>query len=313
MESDPKNNLDIDVTSKNIFKAEGLGVAVVTPFDNNKKIDFRSLDNLINYLISEGTDYLVVLGTTSEAPTLSIEEKNIVKQHFVDHVNGRLPLVLGLGGNCTASVVEEIKKTDLGPYSAILSVTPYYNKPNQKGLLQHFSIISEISPIPVILYNVPGRTSVNLEYETTLELAYKFDNIIGIKEASGNRAQIDKLFEFRPSNFKILSGDDSLTCYMMKKGGEGVISVIGNAFPRRFGKMVRLLKEKRFEEALNINSTFKNLYSEIFKEGNPSGIKCLLHLMGLITNELRLPLVPVSKETENSLAILLNSFSSSND
>ena len=286
----------------------GLGVAMVTPFNMDKSIDFETFANLIDYLIEGGVDYLVILGTTAETPTLSNSERKEIQKFAVNHVNGRVPLVLGLGGNCTAHVIDEIKSTDLTGFSAILSVAPYYNKPNQEGIYKHFSEIAKACPIPVVLYNVPGRTGVNIEADTTLRLASEFRNIIAIKEASGNILQIEEILNKKPSHFQVISGDDSLTYELVKKGASGVISVIGNAFPSEFGKMLKLCKMGKTEEAEKINTNFSKLYDVLFIDGNPAGVKCVLSEMNKIKNVLRLPLTPVSKATEQSIKEILKNF-----
>lgn len=287
------------------FRLRGLGVALITPFKENKEIDYSALDRMIEHLIDSDVDYIVVLGTTGETATLTPDERTKIRRHVVDKVNGRLPLVIGMGGNCTSSLVEEIKNADHSGYSAILSVAPFYNKPSQEGLFRHFSMIAEASPLPVILYNVPGRTGVNISAATTLRLANKYHNIIAIKEASGNFKQIEEIIHNRPEGFEVISGDDALTYPLLSLGAEGVISVVGNAFPKEFGRMVRLCLEGRFNEALPIHHKFSRLYDELFVDGNPAGVKSLLHDMGFIENELRLPLVPTRIETSEELRKIL--------
>lgn len=287
------------------FRLRGLGVALITPFKENKEIDYSALDRMIEHLIDSDVDYIVVLGTTGETATLTPDERTKIRRHVVNKVNGRLPLVIGMGGNCTSSLVEEIKNADHSGYSAILSVAPFYNKPSQEGLFRHFSMIAEASPLPVILYNVPGRTGVNISAATTLRLANKYHNIIAIKEASGNFKQIEEIIHNRPEGFEVISGDDALTYPLLSLGAEGVISVVGNAFPKEFGRMVRLCLEGRFNEALPIHHKFSRLYDELFVDGNPAGVKSLLHDMGFIENELRLPLVPTRIETSEELRKIL--------
>lgn len=269
----------------------GLGVALVTPFLPDKEIDYEALRNLVEHIISGKADYIVVLGTTGETPTLSPEEREQVRNTVRDAVAGRVPLVLGMGGNCTRSLVNEIKATELTGFSAILSVTPFYNKPSQEGLYQHFATIAQASPVPVVLYNVPGRTGTNISAATTLRLAKEFDNIIAVKEASGNFKQIEEIINGKPEHFQVISGDDALTYPLITLGAEGVISVVGNAYPHEFGEMVRLCLDGKFKEALPIHYSFSRLYDELFVDGNPAGVKALLHKMGMIHNELRLPLV----------------------
>lgn len=283
----------------------GMGVALVTPFDKEKEIDFDALARVTDHIISGGADYIVVLGTTGETPTLTEEEKQKVRRFVARQASGKIPLVLGFGGNCTRALTEGLKHTDFDGYSAILSVTPYYNKPSQEGLYRHFSEIAACSPLPVILYNVPGRTGINISASTTLRLAKSHSNIIGIKEASGNFKQIEEIINGRPDGFHVVSGDDALTYPLMSLGADGVISVVGNAFPAEFGRMVRMCLEGNFKDALPVHYRFSRLYDELFVDGNPAGVKSLLHDMGLIENELRLPLVPTRLETGEELKNLL--------
>lgn len=289
------------------FELRGLGVALVTPFDKDRNIDYVALERVIRHVTSDGADFLVVLGTTGETPTLSESEHTEIRK-FVSNLGKELniPLVAGMGGNNTAALIEDIRNTDFNGYSAILSVTPYYNKPSQEGLYRHFAEIARNSPLPVILYNVPGRTGVNISAATTLRLADEFPNIIGIKEASGNFRQIEEIIHNRPSGFVVVSGDDALTYPLMSLGAEGVISVIGNAFPKEFGYMTRLCLNGEFSKALPIHYNFQRLYEELFVDGNPAGIKCLLSEMGLIDNILRLPLVPTRLETTEKIHSLLS-------
>lgn len=283
----------------------GMGVALITPFKSTKEIDFEALARMTAHVINGKADYIVVLGTTGETPALDPDERRQVREFVKKEVAGRVPLVLGMGGNCTHSLVEELRNSDLTGYSAILSVAPFYNKPSQEGLFQHFSAVAEASPLPVVLYNVPGRTGVNISAATTLRLAHKYENVIGIKEASGIFKQIEEIINHKPDNFQVISGDDAITYPLITLGAEGVISVVGNAFPREFGKMVRLCLDGRFQEALPIHYRFSRLYDELFVDGNPAGVKSLLHDMGLIENELRLPLVPTRMETGEELRKLL--------
>lgn len=294
------------------FSLRGMGVALITPFTRDKEIDYPALSGIIEYLIAGRVDYIVVMGTTGETVTLTPEERIIVRKFVKEKVNGRVPLVLGMGSNCTRELVDELGKVDFTGYSAILSVAPYYNKPSQEGLYQHYRAVIESSPLPVVLYNIPGRTGVNISADTTLRLAHEFTNLIGIKEASGNFKQIEKIINERPEHFYVISGDDSLTYPLMTLGADGVISVVGNAFPVQFGKMVRLCMEGNFKEALPIHYKFSKLYDELFIDGNPAGIKSLLHDMGLIENELRLPLVPTRFETSEELRKILNELTENN-
>ena len=284
----------------------GMGVALITPFKADKSIDFPALAKLLEYIIQNKADYIVVLGTTAETATLTEEEKTSVKSFVVERVNRRVPLVLGVGGNNTQALVDYLKSNDLSDFSAILSVVPYYNKPSQEGIYQHYKAIAEASPLPVILYNVPGRTGVNMTAETTLRLARKFDNIIAIKEASGNIVQMDDIIKNKPENFMVISGDDGITFPLITLGAVGVISVIGNAFPREFSKMVRLALEGDFQNALLIHHRFTELFSLLFVDGNPAGVKCLLNAKGMIENELRLPLVPTKITTYEKIRDVLN-------
>ncbi len=250
-------------------------------------------------------DYIVVLGTTGETPTLSPAEKQAVREFAVTRTAGRIPLVLGMGGNCTRSLTEEIRSTDLSGFSAILSVTPFYNKPSQEGLYLHYREVAMASPLPVVLYNVPGRTGINIKASTTLRLAKEFPGIIGIKEASGDFKQIEEIINHKPERFQVISGDDALTYPLISLGAEGVISVVGNAFPEEFGRMVRLCLAGRFNEALPIHYSFSRLYDELFVDGNPAGVKSLLNALGLIENQLRLPLVPTRLETGEEIRRLV--------
>lgn len=289
-------------------KLHGMGIALITPFKADKSIDFKALASLIDYQIINGADYIVVLGTTAETPTLTFDERREVREFVASRVNGRVPLVLGLGGNSTTAVVEEINKTDLSEFSAILSVTPYYNKPSQEGLFQHYKMISEASPRPVILYNVPGRTGVNMTAETTLRIASSCENVIAIKEASGNMSQMDEIIKRKPADFMVISGDDGITFPLITLGAVGVISVIGNAFPNEFSRMVRLALDGRYEQALQIHHRFTELFNLLFVDGNPAGVKCVLNAMGFIENELRLPLVPTRITTNDKIRQVLDSF-----
>ncbi len=276
----------------------GTGVALVTPFHTDKTIDFDALANLMEYQIKSGIDYFVVLGTTAETPTLSAEEKATLRRFISDQVAGRVPLVLGLGGNNTMELANELQTIDLTDFSAILSVVPYYNKPSQEGIFQHYSMLAQASPLPLILYNVPGRTGVNMNPETVLRLAHRFPgHIIGIKEASGNIQQAEDIIKQKPHDFMVISGDDAMTYPMIAMGAVGVISVIGNAFPAEFSKMVRLALQGHRDEALDIHHRFTDMFRLLFVDGNPAGVKCVLHAMGMIENELRLPLVPTRLTT----------------
>lgn len=285
----------------------GLGVALVTPFKADKSIDYTALSNLVEYLIAGGCDYLVVLGTTAETPTLSAEEKNAVKDFIKKQNHGRVPLILGMGGNNTMALAHEISESDLSGFDAILSVVPYYNKPSQEGIYQHYKTIAAASPLPVILYNVPGRTGVNMSAETTLRLACDFDNIVAIKEASGNLKQIEEIIHNKPASFQVISGDDGITFPLLTLGAVGVISVIGNAYPKEFGEMVRLCLQGEYDKARHIHDTFGRLFELLFIDGNPAGVKCALNALGKIENELRLPLVPTRMDTNEKIHAIINS------
>jgi 4-hydroxy-tetrahydrodipicolinate synthase len=287
----------------------GTGVALITPFRRQQEtVDFTKLEHLIEHIISSGVDYIVALGTTSEAATMTENERSAVQEFIVETVNGRCPIMLGLGGNNTLNVTDTINRTNFDGISGILSVAPYYNKPNQRGLLQHFHNIAEISPVPVILYNVPGRTGINLTADTTLTLAAECPNIIGIKEASGNLQQVMEILRRRPAGFRVISGDDSLTLPMIALGADGVISVIANALPKETSDMVRFALKGDLKKALPLHYRLLPLMNAIFEEGNPTGVKALLEAEGFITNILRLPLVKASKTLTNKLTTLYNEF-----
>lgn len=283
------------------FKAEGLGVALVTPFKADKTIDFGALGRLVDFQLKSGVDFIVVLGTTAETPTLSSEEQEQVINFILNRVSGKVPLVLGLGGNNTAAIVRELKEKCLDGFSAILSVVPPYNKPSQEGIYQHYSAIAKASPVPVILYNVPGRTGVNMTAATTLRLARDHKNIIAVKEASGNFVQIEEIIKNKPEHFEVISGDDGITYPLMTLGARGVISVIANAFPKEFGQMVRKCLKGDFQGALPHHFQFTELFNLLFVDGNPAGVKCTLNALGMIENELRLPLVPTRLSTNEKI------------
>ena len=290
-------------------KLRGTGVALVTPFHKDGSIDFKCLDNLIEYVIGNGVDYLVVLGTTGEAATLTKDEKMALSGFVVEAADKRLPVVLGLGGFNTQEVINCIKSYDFEGIDAVLSVSPYYNKPSQKGLYQHFKIIANACPVPVLLYNVPGRTSVNMSSETTLKLAHDFENIVGIKEASGNLEQCMHIIKSKPQDFLIISGDDALTLPIITIGGDGVISVIANAFPQEFSSMVYHALRGNLRIAREIHYQLIDIIEYLFIDGNPAGIKAAMHILDLCQDNLRLPLVSVSKTTYNKLSSLITSHS----
>jgi 4-hydroxy-tetrahydrodipicolinate synthase len=287
-------------------KLIGMGVALVTPFKSDDSIDFDALGRLVEYIINNNADYLVVCGTTAETPTLTDKEKDEIARFVVQCNAGRLPIVLGIGGNNTRQVVEKVKTSDLSGIDAILSVTPYYNKPSQEGLYQHYSAIAKASPLPLVLYNVPGRTGVNMTAETTLRLAKEFSNICAVKEASGNFTQIDDIIKNKPQDFMVISGDDGITFPLITLGAVGVISVIGNAFPREFSRMVRLALQGDYQNARQIHYRFTELFELLFVEGNPAGVKSMLAVMGMIENKLRLPLVPNTIKTYEKIKSVID-------
>ncbi len=283
-------------------KFRGLGIALVTPFQADGSIDFDALDRLIEYQIQGGADFLCIMGTTAETPTLSREEKRLLKEHFVERVAGRVPLLMGCGGNNTAAILEELQTENWKGIDGILSVCPYYNKPTQEGLYQHFAAIAKTSPVPVVLYNVPGRTGVNMTAETTLRLAREFENIVAIKEASGNITQMDDIIKNKPKHFDVISGDDGITFPLITLGAVGVISVIGNALPAEFSRMVRLALKGEYNTSLSIHHKFTELFKLLFVDGNPAGVKAMLSEMGLIQNILRLPLIPTRLTTMEKIS-----------
>lgn len=280
---------------QNIFR--GLGVALITPFTESGEVDYNALGNLVEYQISNGVDFLCILATTSESPCLSKQEKLDIQHFIVNLVDRRVPIVIGCGGNNTYAIAEELRNGDFNGIDGILSVCPYYNKPTQEGLYQHFKTLACATELPVILYNVPGRTGINMTAETTLRLANDCENIVAIKEASGNLEQIDDILKNKPEGFAVLSGDDSLTFPMLAGGAEGVISVIGNALPKEFSQMISLEQEGKYEEAVKIHHSLTELYKLLFVDGNPAGVKAVLTEMGYIKNVLRLPLVPARETT----------------
>ena len=287
----------------NVFK--GLGIALVTPFTQDGAVDYTALNRLLDYQVDNGADFMCILATTGETPTLTAEEKNRIKDMVVEKVGGKMPILVGCGGNNTAAVVEELQTGDYHDVDGILSVCPYYNKPSQEGLYQHFKAIANATKLPVVLYNVPGRTGVNMKAETTVRLARDCENIVAIKEASGSLEQVDEILKNAPRGFDVISGDDALTYPMVACGAVGVISVIGNALPREFSKMIRLEKRGEFEGALKIHHRFTDLFSLLFVDGNPAGVKAMLHQMGFIENVLRLPLVPTRLTTLQRISEIL--------
>ncbi len=284
---------------RTIFK--GLGVALVTPFMQNGAIDFAAVAKIVDNLIAGGVDYILVLGTTGETPTLSGDERKALIRFVRDRVGGRVGLMVGIGGNCTHDVVKSLRSWDLRGYDAVLSVNPYYNKPNQEGLYQHFKAIAEASPLPIMLYNIPGRTGVNMTPETIARLAKDCDNILGVKEASGNLEQMEHIKALTPSDFLLISGDDGLTIEVIKRGGVGVISVLANAYPAETAEVVHLALNGNIEDAEYKLHAFDDIISSLFEEGNPVGIKTALYLKGVCTNTMRLPLVSGSEALQTKL------------
>ena len=280
---------------QNVF--HGLGIALITPFKEDFSIDYETLENLVNYHLDNGADFFCILATTGESPCLSREEKDQLTTVIKRIVNGRVPILKYCGGNNTAAVVEEIKTTDWSGIDGILSICPYYNKPSQEGLYQHFKAIAKASPLPIVLYNVPGRVGVNMTAETTVRIASEFTNVVAIKEASGNLEQVDEIIKNKPKHFEVISGDDALTFPMIASGAVGVISVIGNALPKEF--------KGEYEPARKIHHQFTELYKLLFVDGNPAGCKALLNDMGMIENVLRLPLVPTRIETKQKMNEIL--------
>ena len=275
----------------NIFK--GLGIALITPFVEDGSVDYKSLIRLVEYQLDNGADFFCILATTGETPTLTQDEKQKIKDLVVDLVGGRVPILVGCGGNNTAAVINELQTGDFRGIDGILSVCPYYNKPSQEGLYQHFKAIAGATKLPVVLYNVPGRTGVNMQAATTVRLARDCENIIAIKEASGNLEQVDEIIKNKPADFDVISGDDALTFPMVSCGAVGVISVIGNALPKEFSRMIRLQMRGEYDPARTIHHRFTDLFSLLFVDGNPAGVKAMLSEMGFIQNVLRLPLVPM--------------------
>ena len=286
----------------------GTGVALITPFKKDLSVDVEALKSIVKYNIDGGVEYLVVLGTTAETATLTKEEQNLVKKTIIDANNGKLPLVLGVGGNNTAEVVSQLNADNLKGFDAILSVSPYYNKPTQEGIYQHFKMIAENSPLPIIIYNVPGRTASNMLPSTVVRLATDFKNIIGIKEAAGDMVQAMELIRSTPNDFLVISGDDIITLPMVLAGGAGVISVIGETFPKEFSEMVRLGLKRDVDAAYKIHYKLTDAINMIFEQGNPGGVKEVFKHLGLCENYVRLPLVNVNDDLSNRLANFVKKF-----
>ena len=283
-----------------------MGVALITPFNENGSVDYETLSKLVEYQVQNGTDFLCVLGTTAETPTLTTEEKRKIKERVIERVNGRIPILLGISSNCTQTVVDTLKNADFTGVDAVLVAVPYYNKPSQEGIYQHYKAIANATKLPVVLYNVPGRTGVNMTAETTLRLARDFENIVAIKEASGNISQMDDIIKNKPKDFDVISGDDGITFPLITLGAVGVISVIGNAFPREFSRMTRLALAGDYSNALSIHHRFTELFNLLFVDGNPAGVKAMLSMMGMVKNILRLPLVPTRITTYEEMRRILN-------
>lgn len=288
----------------------GAGVALVTPFTPNGQVDYRALGDLVDYVIEGGVDYIVALGTTAETPTLYNSERAVIAMYTAQKINGRVPLVMGCGGNSTSEVLDQLREFDLRGADAILSVTPYYNKPSQEGLYQHFRTVAEHSPLPVILYNIPGRSGVNMTAETTLRLAREIPNIIGIKEASGNLEQMQRIIDERPDGFLVLSGDDGIAIDLMERGGDGIISVAANVFPKRFMACIAHAKRGDFAAARRAweEAGLGEAVEALFAEGNPVGAKCALSVMGKIGPTMRLPLVPGSEKLRRRFEMLIERY-----
>lgn len=281
-------------------KIKGVGVALITPF-KNYEVDFEALGRMVDYVINGGVDYIVALGSTAETATMSLEERDKVLRFIIKHTDGRVPIVAGMGGNDTKALVDQLRTFNLEDTVAILSVVPYYNKPSQEGIYQHFMAVTEASPVPVIIYNVPGRTGLNMTAETTLRLAHATDKIIAVKEASGSIEQMQKIIDGRPENFLVLSGDDGLTVELVKRGGEGVISVAANTFPEKFCRCIHNAMEGKIAEAEGEIEQMDEAINLLFKEGNPVGAKAMAEVMGLADAEVRLPLVKATDSLKDEI------------
>ena len=284
-------------------RMRGMGVAIITPFTETNEVDYAALERLVDLHLNSGTDFLCVQGTTGETPTLSIEEKRNIRKRVIEQVNGRMGIMLGCGGNNTQAVINELQTEDFTGVDGILCVVPYYNKPNQEGMYRHFKAIADSTTLPIYLYNVPGRCGVNMQPETTIRLANECSNIIGFKAASGNIEQIKKLIAMKPDTLDVLSGDDGLTYEIMKAGGVGVISVFGNVYPKECVELVRMLEQKRYDEAKELSDSYSEMFRLLFADGNPGGAKAQLSNMGYVKNILRLPLVPVREDICEALRI----------
>ena len=286
----------------------GTGIAIVTPYNQDGSVDHEALKKIVNFNVENGTNYIVISGTTGESVTITKQEKKEIIKTIKEANSNRLPLVLGVGGNNTAAVIEEINATDLSDFAGILSVSPYYSKPTQEGMYQHFKAIAEACPVPIILYNVPGRTAKNMEPTTVLRLANDFENIVAVKEAGNNLQQYYELLRDKPEDFSIISGDDDLALGVVLAGGAGVISVIGQAFPKEFSKMIQLGLEGKAKEAYNIHYKLMEIVGLIFSENNPAGIKAVLKTLDLCSDKVRLPLVEASSELKNKIESFVSAF-----
>ncbi len=279
----------------------GMGVALVTPFTETGEVDYVALDNLVQTQLDAGTDFLCVLGTTAETPTLDLEEKRNVRKRVIDKVAGRLPILLGVGGNCTQALINELLTEDFTGVDAILSVTPFYNKPSQEGLYRHYRALAAATQLPIYMYNVPGRTGVNMLPDTVIRIANECPNIAGVKEASGNIAQIKEIVDRAPQGFDVLSGDDGLICDIIKVGGVGAVTVLGNAYPATLTRMTHLAMEGKHDEAKKLDEAFSQVCTLLFADGNPAGVKSLLAHQGKMGNNLRLPLAPARKDVDDAM------------
>ena len=286
----------------------GTGVAVITPFTSSLEVDYKSLRQLINYLIENDIDYLVAMGTTAESPTISVEEKKKIFDCFVEKTANRVPLVMGLGGNNTAALAQSLQEVDTKGFSAILSVSPYYNRPTQEGIYRHYKALDVVTPLPLLLYNVPGRTAANITAETTLRIAHDCPNVIGIKEASGDLLQGREILAGRPKDFIVVSGDDETAIQLIQSGAEGVISVIAGGFPNLFISGVQAAIEGDRKKADEIANLVQSIADQVYAEGNPGGIKAVLALRGMIENQLRLPLIPVSDPVRSALKTFVDNY-----
>ncbi len=290
-----------------IKKLKGTGTAIVTPFHREGNIDFNSFEGLINYQIESGVNYIVFLGTTGEAVTLSDDERNAVINFAIEIVDGRVPVVIGIGGNNTRQIIDTMQNVSFDGIDAILSVSPYYNKPQPNGIFYHYKEIASVCPVPLIIYNVPGRTASNIDSETTLRIAHEISNVMAVKEASKDLEQCARIIKDKPDDFLVISGNDELTLPFLALGGDGVISVIANAFPKEFSKMVRLCLDNRFDKARTLHLRLLDVIQAIYEDGSPSGVKAVLAMKGLCKNVVRLPLVKINKSLSMRMSKILES------